>query len=51
MAMRKRHPAPRLPELMQVDTASAPELPGFSELEISPRSVEFILKEMLESYD
>jgi hypothetical protein len=51
MALRKQHPAPGLPELMQVDTVSALELPGFSELEISPRSVEFILKEMLESWD
>ena len=38
-------------ELMQVDTVSAPELPGFAELEISPRSVEVMLKEMLSSCD
>jgi uncharacterized protein YbjT (DUF2867 family) len=34
-------------ELMQIDTVSSPELPGFSELEISPRSVEAILQKML----
>ena len=34
-------------ELMQIDTASSPELPGFSELEISPHSVEAIFQEML----
>jgi NADH dehydrogenase len=38
-------------ELMRVDTVSAPELPGFSELEISPRSVEVMLREMLSSCD
>ena len=38
-------------ELMQVDTVSAPELPGFAELEISPRSVEVMLKEMLSGCD
>ena len=38
-------------ELMQVDTVSAPELPGFAELEISPRSVEVMLQEMLSSCD
>jgi uncharacterized protein YbjT (DUF2867 family) len=34
-------------ELMQIDTVSSPEMPGFSELEISPRSVEAILQKML----
>jgi uncharacterized protein YbjT (DUF2867 family) len=34
-------------ELMQIDTVSSLELPGFSELEISPRSVEEILQKML----
>ncbi|WP_065751100.1 complex I NDUFA9 subunit family protein [Bradyrhizobium paxllaeri] len=34
-------------ELMQIDTLSSPELPGFSELEISPLSVEAILQAML----
>ncbi|MBI5263523.1 MAG: hypothetical protein HY852_17065 [Bradyrhizobium sp.] len=38
-------------ELMQVDPVSAPELPGFAELEMSPRSVEFMLQEMLSSCD
>jgi uncharacterized protein YbjT (DUF2867 family) len=38
-------------ELMQVDTVSAPELLGFAELEISPRSVEVMLQEMLSSCD
>lgn len=38
-------------ELMQVDTVSAPELPGFAELEISPRSVEVMLQEILSSFD
>ena len=38
-------------ELMQVDTASAPELPGFAELEILPRSVEVMLQEILSSCD
>jgi NADH dehydrogenase len=38
-------------ELIQVDTVSAPELPGFAELEISPRSVEVMLQEMLSSCD
>jgi NADH dehydrogenase len=38
-------------ELMQVDTVSAPELPGFAELEISPRSVEVMLQEILSSCD
>ena len=34
-------------ELMQIDTVSSPEMPGFVELGISPRSVEAILQEML----
>ena len=34
-------------ELMQIDTVSSPELPGFAELEISPHSVEVILQKML----
>ena len=34
-------------ELMQIDTVSSPESPGFSELEISPHSVEAILQKML----
>ena len=34
-------------ELMQVDNVSSPEMPGFGELEISPRSVEEILQEIL----
>ena len=34
-------------ELMQIDTLSSPELPGFSELEISPLSVEATLQAML----
>jgi uncharacterized protein YbjT (DUF2867 family) len=38
-------------ELMQVDTVSAPDLPGFAELEITPRSVEVTLQEMLSSCD
>ena len=38
-------------ELMQVDTVSAPEFPGFAELEISPRSVEVMLQEILSSCD
>jgi uncharacterized protein YbjT (DUF2867 family) len=33
-------------ELMQIDTVSSPEMPGFGELGISPRSVETILQEM-----
>ena len=43
-------PSPRLTrnhvELMQIDTVPSPELPGFSELEISPRSVETILQKI-----
>jgi len=46
-------PNPRLTrnqvDLMQVDTVSALELPGFAELEISPRSVEVMLQEILSS--
>jgi NADH dehydrogenase len=34
-------------ELMQIDTVSSPELPGFAELEISPQSIEVILQKML----
>ncbi|WP_334385755.1 complex I NDUFA9 subunit family protein [Bradyrhizobium sp. AZCC 2262] len=44
-------PGPRLTrnqvELMQIDTVSSPELPGFSELEISPLPVEATLQRML----
>ena len=34
-------------ELMQIDTVSSPEMPGFVELGISPYSVEAMLQEML----
>jgi uncharacterized protein YbjT (DUF2867 family) len=34
-------------ELMQIDTVSSPEMPGFVELGISPRSVEAILQKTL----
>ena len=34
-------------ELMQIDTVSSPEMPGFVELRISPHSVEAILRKML----
>lgn len=34
-------------ELMQADTVSSPEMPGFGELGISPHSVEEMLQEML----
>src|SRR5713226_215045 len=34
-------------ELMQIDTVSSPEMPGFVELGISPHSVEAILQRML----
>lgn len=34
-------------ELMQIDTVSSPEMPGFTELGISPQSVEVILQKML----
>src|ERR1700730_17409674 len=44
-------PAPPLTrnqvELMQVDTVSSPEKPGFVELGISPHSVEVVLQKML----
>jgi uncharacterized protein YbjT (DUF2867 family) len=36
-------------ELMQIDTVSSPEMPGFVELGISPHSVEAILQKMLSS--
>jgi uncharacterized protein YbjT (DUF2867 family) len=34
-------------ELMQIDTVSSPEMPGFGELGITPHSVEAILQRML----
>lgn len=34
-------------ELMQIDTVSSPEMPGFGELGISPHSVEEMLQEIL----
>jgi uncharacterized protein YbjT (DUF2867 family) len=34
-------------ELMQIDTVSSPEMPGFVELGMSPHSVEVILQKML----
>ena len=34
-------------ELMQVDNVTSPEMPGFAELAITPRSVEEILQEIL----
>jgi uncharacterized protein YbjT (DUF2867 family) len=34
-------------ELMQIDTVSSPELPGFIDLKVSPHSVEAILQKML----
>jgi uncharacterized protein YbjT (DUF2867 family) len=34
-------------ELMQIDTVSSPEMPGFAELGISPHSVEAVLEKML----
>ena len=37
-------------ELMQVDTVSSPEMPGFEDLGISPRSVEEILHEILRNH-
>jgi uncharacterized protein YbjT (DUF2867 family) len=37
-------------ELMEIDTVSSPEMPGFVELGISPRSVETMLQEMLPKY-
>jgi NADH dehydrogenase len=38
-------------ELMQVDNVSSPEMPGFGDLGISPRSVEEIFQEMLRLRD
>jgi uncharacterized protein YbjT (DUF2867 family) len=47
----KMFPSPLLTrnqvELMQIDTVSSPEMPGFVELGISPRSVEVILQKIL----
>ena len=37
-------------ELMQIDTVSSPEMPGFGELGISPHSVEAILRKMLAGF-
>ena len=37
-------------ELMQIDTVSSPQMPGFVELGISPHSVEAMLREMLSKY-
>jgi NADH dehydrogenase len=37
-------------ELMQIDSASSPDLPGLVELGISPDSVEAILPEILSIY-
>ena len=34
-------------ELMQIDTVSSPEMPGFTELGISPHAIEAILQRML----
>ena len=34
-------------ELMEIDTVSSPQMPGFSELGITPHSVEAILQRML----
>jgi hypothetical protein len=31
---------------MEIDTVSSPEMPGFVELGISPRSVEVVLQQM-----
>jgi NADH dehydrogenase len=36
-------------ELMQIDTVSSPEVPGFVELGITPHSVEAILQKMLQN--
>ena len=38
-------------ELMQIDTVSSPEKPGFAELGISPQPVEAILQQMLSNAD
>ena len=44
-------PEPRLTrnqvELMQIDTVSSPQLPGFAELGISPHAVEVVLHDLL----
>ena len=37
-------------ELMQVDTVSSPEMPGFEDLGISPHSLEEILQEILRGH-
>ena len=37
-------------ELMQIDTVSSPEIPGFVGLGISPHSIEAMLQEMLSKY-
>ena len=37
-------------ELMQIDTVSSPEMPGFDELGISPHPVEEILQKMLANF-
>ena len=37
-------------ELMEIDTVSSPEMPGFVELGISPHSVEAMLQEMLSKF-
>ncbi|MCC8962645.1 complex I NDUFA9 subunit family protein [Bradyrhizobium sp. Pear76] len=34
-------------ELMQIDTVSSPDMPGFAQLDMSPRSIEEILQDML----
>jgi NADH dehydrogenase len=34
-------------ELMEIDTVTSPDMPGFAELGISPHSVETILQKML----
>jgi hypothetical protein len=36
-------------ELMRADTALSPDMPGFGELGISPRSVEDMLRELLQN--
>jgi NADH dehydrogenase len=36
-------------ELMQIDTVSSPDMPGFAELGISPHSIETVLQKMLSS--
>jgi hypothetical protein len=37
-------------ELMQIDTVSSPEMPGFGELGISPHSVEETLQKILADF-